>query len=410
VKDSTTGKVLSGTNILLQSKHAGTVSDKNGKFTLFTNHLPESLKFSQIGYQTKIIHLHPDTSLLYLTVKLVPDTIMLDEAVISGKKHIYNRKSNDYTILDYTILDSTILLLQNKLGLKINKTLVLLDKNYDTLATGTVLPKKSLSLFKDCLGNAHVITPDSAYQVWIKNNDLLLLKPVGLKKFNAVLKDCLFKKEECLFYKKSMTADLGEEIYVFSSKLKQPKLFIKAYDKERYEHYLNDVLHIMGMYHGYEIPAAAVESDSLLMRNIHKFEIEARFLREFVYRPVYNKLFRIHDSLVYFNHINGFIEIYSSDLKLLNSVPVTYQKSKKWKNRVLKDDITNKTYTIYQDAGYYDIYEVNYKKGTINRVDRIPMFETSNIKVNSGYLYYLRKESHLSSTTVKKLYRLELDK
>jgi len=408
VVDSTNGKALTGTHILLQSKQAGTVTDNNGRFTIITNKSSDALIVSRIGYRTKHILLKKDIPDISITVKLSPDTIMLSEAEIIGRKGIYNRKTNNYTILDYTFADSNILLLQNRLGLKKQLSLTLLNSNFDTIINTAYIPKKADSLFNDCLGNIHLITKDSAYQLWINKTRLLFYKPVELNKFYSFLKDCLLKKESSLFYRKRMLADLGEEIYRYSSKNKKPVLFIKSCDEKKYERYINDILRLSGMYPGHNIPAASVEGDLGLLNSIRSFEIENRFLKDFVYKPIYNKLLSIHDTLVYFNHINSTIDLYYPELALNKTVPIVYQKSKKWKNIILNDIITAKTYTIYYEKGYFDLYEINYQKGSIHKVLRISAFGTYKIRVNNGYVYYLKKDLGKSSSAVRKLYRQRL--
>ena len=408
VFDSKNNARLANTNILLKNKNTGTVSNSKGMFTLTTGHLPETLIFSHIGYQTKLIKLRKSDSNLFIRVALFRDTIMLKEAIITGSKSIYNRKTNDYLLLDYTFIDSNILVLQNKLGFKRRKSLVLLSSSYDTLATSIRVPAGAISFFDDCLGNTHLLTADSAYQIWVNNKSIVFLKPVEIRQFYAILKNCLLMKDSSLFYRKSMMAGLGEEIYVFNSENNKPVLFIKSYDKEKYERYITDILHLSGLYPGHNIPIASVENDSFLMSNIRHFEVEHRFLKDIVYKPVFNHLFEIHDTLIYFNHINGSIDFFFPGLTPERSVPISYQKSKKWKNTVLKDLVTNKTYTLYYNAGYFDLYEVNYNSGNISREARIPAMSTHKIEVNNGYVYYLGTETFLRSTAVRKLHRRKL--
>ncbi len=408
VVDYVTNTKLQDVHILLLSKHAGTVTDKDGNFILFTGSFPETLKTSIIGYQTKYIPIDTSGGNLYLTLKLQRDTIMLEETVITGKQTVYNKKINDYSLLDYTFVDSNILILQNKLGFKRKKSLTLLNNKFDTLYNTTLIPKDVDSMYRDCLGNTHLISKDSAYQIWINKNGITLLPPVEINRFYSILKSCVLKKNNNYFFRIGLLADLGEKIVVIDGNTKKRKLFVTSIDSSKYEHYLNDVLHLAGMYPGYDIPAASVESDCLLMNNIRKYEVQSRFIREFVYRPVYNKLLNINDTLIYFNHIKSFIGHYAKDLKLLEKTPINYQLSKFWKGYVLKDVITHKTYTVYYQQGYFDLYEIMIHSGKIKRVARIPAFETNNIKVNNHYVYYLAID-HLSATRLRKLHRKKLN-
>lgn len=81
VTDAQTGNPLVGVNILVQGTTTGTITDANGHYSLSVPSLSDTLRFSFVGYQTKMIPIDGRTT---IDVSLQPEAIVGQELVVVG--------------------------------------------------------------------------------------------------------------------------------------------------------------------------------------------------------------------------------------------------------------------------------------------------------------------------------------
>lgn len=90
LKDAQTGETLPYVNIGVVGKNIGTVSDENGNFKLVvpTGHADDLLRISMLGYVARDFKVSEAESLLAKnkSIELAPDTIEMEQMVISNKK------------------------------------------------------------------------------------------------------------------------------------------------------------------------------------------------------------------------------------------------------------------------------------------------------------------------------------
>jgi len=119
VLDAANGETLIGVNIKVEGTKLMTVTDANGKFTLNLPNLNAQLKFTYVGYVSKVIDLNGQTS---ITVNLDSDVKSLDQVVVIGygtqrKSHLTGSVSTLKTEgLDEMPLSNVSQALQGKLA------------------------------------------------------------------------------------------------------------------------------------------------------------------------------------------------------------------------------------------------------------------------------------------------------
>ena len=407
IVDKINFKRLENVNILSKRSYNGTISKKNGYFSLFIKSLPDTIQITHVSYETKdIIIAEPIDSLLI--IELIPKVTSLDETVIIAKKsNIYNEENENHIILDYTFINNNLILLQKKLNSQLNNYLIIVNEDFDTLSYTNTIPKKSRHIYKDCINYYHLLTKDSAYQISFSGNSISFLKPVEINKFYSVLKDCLFESGNNIFFKEDLKFDFGKEYYAINTTNKKPTSFIKLLDTTKLVDYLNNFSYLTSKYWGYYIPAASVENDSLLMSNIRNFENENRFSNEIVFKPIYNRLVHINDTIIYFNHLYSSIQIFSPNLKLVKTIPIEYHKNNDWQSEIIKDNVTQKVYTLFKTNSLYSVYEILVNEGKLKKITDIPYFYPEKIKINNDRIYFLHKKRK-NSQTFKKLNKLKI--
>lgn len=78
VRDSHTGAALQFVNVFMEGRHYATVTNSDGSFTLKSDIPIDSLNFSYLGYQSKVIKVGSE----YLNVSLIPSSLSIDPAVV----------------------------------------------------------------------------------------------------------------------------------------------------------------------------------------------------------------------------------------------------------------------------------------------------------------------------------------
>lgn len=81
VKDATTGGTLPGVNVLIKGTSQGTATDMNGKYSLTVPDAQDTLIFSYIGYESKVVPINGQQS---IDVSLISQAIKGQEMVVVG--------------------------------------------------------------------------------------------------------------------------------------------------------------------------------------------------------------------------------------------------------------------------------------------------------------------------------------
>ncbi len=401
VFDIQTGQPVNNMNLVAVKNHTGTTTGVTGNFKLRLHTLPDTVKLSHINYK-------PD----YFVVKTLKDTnftilmknriYTLDEINIESKKTVYNKKL-DFTILDYSFVFQNLLVLQKKIGINAANSVVILNENLDTIVYCNNLPKNPTKLYKDCLNNYHVLTKDSAYQIIIYQDSLALMKPFGINKFYKTLGDCLFRIDRNIYFKKKSLFGFSTHIYCINEDSKNRTELISSIDSTTYHQLLVDVCDISSRYWGHNIPISSVESDSLLMANIRKYEHNYRFLKEIGDKPIENYIFHVNDTVVFFDFNNLFIRLYSTNDLLPQNIKIKWDKSIINKSAVIEDAVQHKFYVVYRKSGLSYLYLVNLHQGALKFVTKFSQMTYEKIKVNNNTIYYLYKNIY-NHSGVKQLY------
>ena len=393
IRNQVTGIPIEGVNIRLQNTLTGTSTNAEGSFELITNRLPAILVITHIAYfgeQIIVTQFKADSLLIMLN----PKTVTLDEAEITASNYqVFNEINQE--IIDYDFLDTNLIILTYNFN-KNQYELILSDENFDTISiTDVSYLKKPQQLFKDCMGNCHLLTNDSAYQLYSSNQSIYLTYPVHLKKFMELLGDCLFETDTHLAFegntdkapKLEYAAINVNDLPTRRSKNEQWKHLFYLVNKKTHEKVLLDQVD------EWEKNRDAFE------QAIFRFDPNnphAMFFGEILrseemmfYKPSFQTVKLLNDTIYYFNHLKSQIDIYSLDLLLLKSVRVEYHNKENWIPIILTDNLKNKVYTILTTGAMYSLDEINLLDGSVEEVSIIKKLFPQKIKVNNGRLYFL---------------------
>ncbi len=404
IVDSITQQKITNVNIVSINDTYGTTTNENGYFN-FSVSIPAVIDFSTIGYKNKIIvfELFRDTSIF---LQLSPKDYELDEISIGGENTTYNYYFNKFSVLDYNFIGENILVLQKQRSIGGVISLVLLNHIFDTLSSNTNLPDKSTKLFKDCLGSVHLLTNDSAYQIAADSSEIVFYKPHELNWFNQLLNNCLFKKNENIFFINTINRGFGHEIIYINETDKKTKLLIRYNDTENLSK-LAENMEEISKYYFLHSAVNASTNDSATIKHIRGFNQEYRYISEIENNPIKNTISLVNDTIIYFNYYKSKLQLYTSVNELPIDISIDYNKTYGWGQNIIKDEPNAKLYSIIEDKSYIKIFEINYKNGSLDYITKLSKFNYEEIKINNGYVYYL---NNLSSSRyhIRKLSRIKI--
>ena len=87
VKDSITKAPLFNTNIYVESTGTGTATDSSGMFNLNISPGFYKIKFSYVGYESKIISMYFSENIFNLDIELTPSAIEQKQVNVRGEKY-----------------------------------------------------------------------------------------------------------------------------------------------------------------------------------------------------------------------------------------------------------------------------------------------------------------------------------
>ncbi len=107
VFDAKTGDPLTGANVFLEKSTIGTITDREGKYSIETSVPTDNIVFSFIGYQSESRSISKGiTQTLNVSLKL--SSISLDEVIVNPGKRKYKNKNNPAVDLIEKVIDNKV--------------------------------------------------------------------------------------------------------------------------------------------------------------------------------------------------------------------------------------------------------------------------------------------------------------
>ena len=392
VKDVETGLPVENVNITLFKSTTGTVSNVDGIFRVSVARFPAVLQFSHISFYKKSITILK-TSTDTIKVLLTQRPVNLNEAeIISGKYRVLKGKNKE--IVDYDFIDTNLLvLIKNTYTRKYE--LIVMNDLYDTIGKVRIRKiKHPKSIFKDCMGNCHLLTNDSAYQLSFDERNPRLIYAVNLDRFKKLLGNCLFETPKYLVFTYNsnnkpdlMYATRNPIEITEPSKNGSWKQQFYGVDKNRHQKVIIDE------FDEREKRQTAYEYSQFIYYNqkdtTRYFGDILRFNEMTFFKQAFQSMQYLNDTIYYFNHLKSCINLYSDSLILLDTIHVNYHVRDNWKQVILTDKIKNKAYTLFVAGTKFILSNIDLKTGITTVVTVIDKPFPSKIKVNNGFLYFL---------------------
>ena len=383
---------ISNANISIIGSSKGTKTDENGTFYLIIQQKSTTLKVSHISYYTKNKMLlgNAINDTLHITIQLTKKTNELETFEISSEKIelLYNKPF--IPIYDYQFYYEHILLLLKEE----NTTKLKLIDNNQKVAQELVVGNEFKSLFKDCYGNTHLLSSDSAYQIYIDVNTISILYQYPITKFNESIKHAITKTNDKIIFNHLGLHNQSVEYYYLTNN-KNKGLLKKIKDNQAEKYATQTIIKIKSLETILEKRSlgAGLMAEGISSNRIGKIIFqETNMYNKVLTKPLYSPLFKIDDKVLIFDHVNDSCFIYDEDLNLNSIFPINYHYLDGWKKELIVDKEQGDVYAKFEKNGLCYLKKIDLTTGKIIESFKLEKHTfPTNIKIRNNTAYYLYK-------------------
>ncbi|MDD4372540.1 MAG: carboxypeptidase-like regulatory domain-containing protein [Bacteroidales bacterium] len=379
---------IENANILNLSNNTGTTTNRNGFFFAKAEDFPISLKISSIGFETREITLSKkefEAIEDLLTIRLKKKVYTLDEIKVSIEKPKVIRSTiGKSIILDYKIIEDELIIL-----LKAGRSRLLEIYHTETLTSFELsLSINGEVMFEDCMGNIHILTPDSVYQIKIDFSDstLIIFEPYSKEKFKNSLENCIGNINNNFIFK-SVFNHNQKIVYWYPAATIRKELYC-IYDQEREsfaQNFLDQRNELIKQYGVINEMGEITVSQLNVRRRIKRLEFGYQFLGKI---PAYNPLFVRSDTFLIFDNLRNTIVSFDSNFSFLREVPMLYQTNNS--QRVFLDKSSGRIFIEEQSVANNLFYEIDVNSGkTINTIKIENSIFPENVCFYGNKVYYI---------------------
>jgi len=376
VIDRETRYPISSANITFTGTDLGSNTNNKGEFSFFIDTIPVYMTVSHLGYETQRIWL--DNTSASITVMLRLQAQMLQEIEVKA----FNEpelffKDTQYSVLDYDVDSNRVYMLIYRFRLA-ESELLCLSISGDTASCSGSLPFRPTGLFHDCLGHMHILSHDTAYQVFRDSSILRLIHPAEIERFRRTLSDCVASAGDLLFFRKLSRNQVGVEFYTINRQTSQRQHLTNANDEEKMKMLRRN------------------PDDNAMMMMSHipdsrdAFQ-EYAWVKKVLYKPNTSTLYKTDNILCVFNTADYTLEFYTLNGVFSAKLKLQIQETNdgRWTTEIYIDEIDQKAYTSFLRNGKLTLYRIDLNNGDLKRVISTTHMYPQKIKVHNNFLFYL---------------------
>jgi len=385
VIDAETDLPVAHVSIGVKGSLTGTLSDSTGSFHLSLNG-KATLYFQMLGYQRQMLQVDSARN-NQLTIRLVPKSSQLSEVIIHASPIESVSKSKRYSVLDYAFVKDGILLIVYADPRKAK--LLLLSRELDTLAIRG-LPSEPNRLFKDCLGNVHVVCSDSIYQTHYQGAELQLLLPKSVEVLEKVLLPCVAQDTSNVYLVEkygSRPVEVGLGQPVRSNPLALSYVSIRKKDRARKR--------FIVVADERKIAMSQDEDDFEARKEVAGLNTfgDRLFAETILFTEVCAPLIPLHNEVYVFDFVNSLIRRFDNALETRQEIPVAFHKDLHFQDEVQCDTETQRVYALFETNGVTELKEISLSSGEVIASRKIPAPLVNKVKVLGNYIYFIQKDN-----------------
>lgn len=330
-----------------------------------------------------------DTAKVFIV--LTPKMRNLDEVVITDEdvKVYYDVKNSN--VVDYYPFQGLCYFLLKEA----NQYAIQLNKNEVGLMT-TELNFKPTDLYLDGFGNFHILSADSAYQIWLNDDKIECFPPVSIADFDLNIRPLVGKTAKSVFVQKY---EFDHKFYTLNT-LTSDSIFtlFSSYDRVGHKSASIQRSKIIAKYYlavPFEtniIELGLWDGDLVKLAENNDLVIEIGWFRAAMDNPIKCEAFGMENNIAIVDLFNDSVSVidYNSGEKIKN---VKLNSTCNGITSFFYDYFSNAVYLIDQTGHGIDIYELDPVKGELKKVKGIHGIPfVQNVKISGNWVYFEIRE------------------
>jgi len=380
------------------------LTNSNGEFSIHVTKLPIRLTLSHLSYGLTEINLDKEPADPFY-IRLDPNVSRIDEVQISGERLRILTQHDDYSVIDFAFDDNYMWMLGYMNNQANRQRLFLANPYSDTICSIPV--RRAEKLFNDAFENVHLVTRDSAYQLFTPGDSINLLYGSGRKIFDLTMEGILCGFDNKLVYKDYIPTRYNMSLY-----------YLTAEDHHR--HHLTYLIDTVGFMSAKQdrVRDAALRRWNIpelvnMWTTIRSGVKQGSKMASVVFPPIPMELFTYNDSLFILNFLKDSLLCYSPDGKYIRSAPVDFHKEERlfgidYKElEFVTDLVTYKVYLTERRIARWILHPFDVETGNLLPEILLPDFAgMTGIKAHNNAIYFLYHEKLFPYFT--RLYRYQL--
>lgn len=386
IEDEATGQAIPFVSVLVKGTNVSTTSDAGGNFEMGGIQLSSAtLVFYALGYEKK--EMLCDAAQKNL-VRMKPKSFSLGEVeVVSQKAEMY-QENNNTEFLDFNFYDDLVIALVNKGG---SSNYVQLIDQAGKLALERKAPAGCEKLVKDCLGNIHLLSSDSSYQVYYNYEKLVYMQPYAIEIYHRLLEPCVCSYGNGLYVKYSAYRRLKHSYYYADMRRPREKVLMAS---------VADSSAIKGFNMDYDInyflaqrrKGSYTTSVSEIKKNIDLLREQLVLPSDYsmLLAPASSSMFNIGPDIYLVDFTNHYISAYAGgDPKAVSKQSAAFLGD--MSREVIIDDDRRSIYFKQEKNGVVSLFKYDPLSGPGLAMPVKPYLFPRSLKVKGGYVYFIYK-------------------
>ena len=406
ISDNATNKPLAFTSVQVQNSNYGASTNKNGEFSFGVptkKHF--SVIFKLLGYTSRVkeIDVEEGQDSIVLNLSLSQSYLSLDTFTVYGKiKPDTLVGAPNYSIYDFDFYEDKYILLTAEKSLE-KAQLKLADGNGKIL-TSYYIPKEAgeaKEFYHDYLGFTNLVCKNYIYRINMYHDRFLLI-PLKVEDVNAYIKPIIDTVNGKLIF-----TDYWKDYPMFNylsynEQDSTKKQLLTIEDKELMHAYNFEYYALKPKE---KLEARRIAMDLKMDKHVVA-SLMTGFTRSMFYEPLFAPLYIIKDTICVFDHYKDRLYHLDKNGAKIDSISINYNHPKnwkEWKNKMLKDDIENLIYAVYDKNGHKYIKQISTQTGKELGKYNLQFHSADKLKIHDGYVYYIYRP--FESTQEKFFYR-----
>jgi len=406
VMDKVTNSPITNAAVYIQNSNYTSITDAKGYFSfVIPSKKHVSIIFKHLSYTSKVkeVDINEGQDSVYLLVSLAQSYAILDTFTVYSKlKPDTLVGSPKYSIYDFDFYEDKYILLTAEKSLE-KAELKLADESGKILTTYFV-PKEggeAKEFYHDYMGYTNLVCKNYIYRINMYHDRFVLI-PLDVKDVNAFIKPIIDTVNGKIIFSDYWKDYPLFNYYSFNEKDSLKEQLLTIEDKEMMHAYNFEYYSLM--------PKEKLAARRLAMEyNTDKriiASLMSGFTKSMFYEPLYAPLYIIKDTICVFDHYKDNLFHLDKNGHKIDSIPINYNHPKnwkEWKNKMLKDDIENLIYAVYDKNGHKYIKQISTQTGKPLGKYTLQFHSADKLKIHDGYIYYIYRP--FESTQEKFFYR-----